>query len=249
MAVDYEIYAEKHPYFQTATYPPLYESLVRDRSGTFLEVGCGDGNQLQHFLQTGSLSAFDRILASDISRTRISRIDSNIPGVKAFVADAVALPVESESIDVLFSNQVIEHVDDDVAMAREIFRVLKPGGTSLVGSVVKGKGAWYFYRCRGAWRLDPTHVREYTTAAAYRNVFEEVGFEVRSTESEDVVFPLRDLMLRLTFRMAIGPFRRAVDSASFRDLSMRIPSLGIPIPRYEFVYALLEKPKHSGGGG
>lgn len=40
-------------------------------------------------------------------------------------------PFSDHSVDVLFSDQVIEHVNDLDKMAQEIARLLKPGGTSL----------------------------------------------------------------------------------------------------------------------
>ena len=38
------------------------------------------------------------------------------------------LPLEDASIDVVIADYVLEHVDDPVALERELFRVVKPGG-------------------------------------------------------------------------------------------------------------------------
>jgi ubiquinone/menaquinone biosynthesis C-methylase UbiE len=38
------------------------------------------------------------------------------------------LPFESNSIDLVFSHEVLEHVQDDQAAVSEMVRVLKPGG-------------------------------------------------------------------------------------------------------------------------
>ena len=45
------------------------------------------------------------------------------------VADAMALPFPDNHFDIVISSQVYEHVPDAVVMMREIYRVLKPGGS------------------------------------------------------------------------------------------------------------------------
>lgn len=49
------------------------------------------------------------------------------PGV-AVRGDAMALPVRSESCDLLLSQEVLEHLPDPDAAVRELVRVLRPGG-------------------------------------------------------------------------------------------------------------------------
>lgn len=43
-------------------------------------------------------------------------------------ADAVHLPVADDSVDVAFSSNLIEHVDDPDAVANELLRITRPGG-------------------------------------------------------------------------------------------------------------------------
>ncbi len=63
------------------------------------------------------------------------------------------LPIPDADYDLVFANQVLEHVRDLVALIREVHRVLKPGGVFLVHVP-------YF---RSSWaHIDPTHVRSFT---------------------------------------------------------------------------------------
>jgi 2-polyprenyl-3-methyl-5-hydroxy-6-metoxy-1,4-benzoquinol methylase len=58
-------------------------------------------------------------------------------------------PPKGEEFDLVFSNEVIEHVPDDRAFAGELMAFVRPGGR-LVGTTPVGRYFW-----------DPDHKREY----------------------------------------------------------------------------------------
>jgi SAM-dependent methyltransferase len=47
------------------------------------------------------------------------------------VANADRIPYENERFDVVFSDNVLEHLDEPLSVFREVARVLKPGGRFL----------------------------------------------------------------------------------------------------------------------
>lgn len=53
-------------------------------------------------------------------------------GVPVVRGDATRLPVPDASVDLVMSTDVWEHIEDDETVARESFRVLRPGGRLLV---------------------------------------------------------------------------------------------------------------------
>lgn len=76
-----------------------------------------------------------------------------LPGVDIISDLNKPLPLDDASFDVVHANQVLEHVDDLIALMKEIHRVLKPGGLLVAHTP-------YF---RSAWAdIDPTHVRGFT---------------------------------------------------------------------------------------
>jgi SAM-dependent methyltransferase len=241
MGADWKAYAERPHFFGKWDYPSIYYHAIKDISGVYIDVGVGDGYKLKQAIDEGSLSSFSKILAFDISPDRIDRLKRHVPSVVASVGDALALPLPDASADFIISDQVIEHVPDDRAMAREICRVLTPRGRAIIGSVVKEKGAWYFYRCNGQWRLDPTHLREYESLDQYANIFVDAGLEVIETAKEPLTFPIADLLLRSLLKFgALKP-----DSAV--DLKERVPALkmisgtSLRIPRYYSCYAIVRR--------
>ena len=127
-----------------------------------------------------------------------------------------------KSIDIIVSTQVIEHVPDDVAMAKEMYRVLSDYGTVYLSTVFKKPYGWYFYRNNGRWVLDPTHVREYTDHNLL-NILESAGFRIVETQKTLDNRPLMDAIVR---RLRFG--RNLYSNRVFKLLM----NIKIPIPGY-----------------
>ena len=107
----------------------LFKRLLRSRLKRgglrLLDVGCGTGAVAVDFGRHGWLCASDR--STDALAFARSR------GVERVVAsDAAVLPFASESFDLVLAFDIIEHVDDDHAMLRELSRVLRPGGAVAI---------------------------------------------------------------------------------------------------------------------
>jgi SAM-dependent methyltransferase len=92
----------------------------------FMEVGAGDcALALRAARQVASVYAVD--VSPEIARVPVS------PNVKLVLCDGVSIPVPAASVDVAFSNQLMEHLhpDDAAAQLRSIHRSLKAGGRYL----------------------------------------------------------------------------------------------------------------------
>ena len=105
--------------------------------------GCGVGMYAakigRHY--AASVQAFD----IEIERVRETR--ENTPW--AVVAAAEQIPYPSNTFDTILSHEVIEHVQDDRLTAREMVRVLKPGGRIVIFC----PNRWYPFETHGHyWR-------------------------------------------------------------------------------------------------
>jgi ubiquinone/menaquinone biosynthesis C-methylase UbiE len=89
-----------------------------------LDVGCGTGANIEMLSQYGEAEGVD---VSDDALEFCRR-----KGLKAQKGLAETLPYGDESFDVTTALDVIEHLDDDVAGLKEMFRVTKSGGYSLI---------------------------------------------------------------------------------------------------------------------
>ena len=90
----------------------------------FLDVGCGTGANLEMLAKFGAAEGVD------VSDDALEFCKAK--GLKAHKGLAESLPFEDESFDVVTALDVVEHLDDDLAGLKEMRRVLKKGGKTLI---------------------------------------------------------------------------------------------------------------------
>lgn len=95
-----------------------------------LDLGCGTGGSeewMMHSFPSIDWHGIDLVASPEVSmRTKQHR--------RIYSYDGVNLPFEDQSFDIVFTRQVLEHVERPYELMIEVGRVLKSGGY-LVGSV------------------------------------------------------------------------------------------------------------------
>ena len=100
-----------------------------------LDVGCGYGRLVDSLRAKGvSAVGCDVDVFWEAGRSEFRRIEM----------EPYRLPYDSNSVDVVVTNTILEHVQDHVRLYREIHRILKPGGCAL--HILPGR--WYTRRMR-----------------------------------------------------------------------------------------------------
>lgn len=97
-----------------------------------LNIGCGMGGEASYIMSHSNTN----IIAIDITkeaRDATKGIIDKLGCGLALQADARYLPIESNSMDYVFSSGVLHHSKSIEKSIDEIFRVLKPGGIAYVG--------------------------------------------------------------------------------------------------------------------
>jgi glycosyltransferase involved in cell wall biosynthesis/predicted SAM-dependent methyltransferase len=124
-------------------------------AGLTLDVGSGSSIIIQSL---NNAVALDFNFAKTRYLHRLS-----IPAVRA---SAFALPFGDETFDCVISSQVIEHIAREQVLFDELWRVLKPDGTLIIGTPDYGTWQWRtiepIYGMLMPWAYRDEHISHYT---------------------------------------------------------------------------------------
>lgn len=140
-----------------------------------LDIGSGAGNMAHHLAHYGQVIGLDphpKPLAVAASR-----------GLEVCQAVGNALPFADDTFDLAALLDTVEHIEDELGVLRETYRVLKPGGKAIV-TVPAFMWLWSYNDEINA------HKRRYT-AAELGQKLSLCGFQVRRlTYNNFFLFPL-----------------------------------------------------------
>ena len=94
------------------------------------DIGAGAG-----FVTEGLLERGLRIIAVDRSEAMLAEMKNRFGeggAVEYRIGEAEFLPLEDSSVDYVFANMFLHHVDSPPAAIREMARILKPGGRLVI---------------------------------------------------------------------------------------------------------------------
>jgi SAM-dependent methyltransferase len=168
-----------------------------------LDIGCGTGGSAPVLARHGRAVGLDRELRS-------FQLSPDRPYAHRVVGTSEALPFRDQCFDAVIALDLLEHLDDDVAGAREIRRVLKPGGAAVV----------FVPALRSLWGRNDvfSHHRRRYDRHGLRRVLEQAGFSVGPVGYFNLLLLPPTLLARLVERVA----PRAVGRVEYHDR----PSLG-----------------------
>ena len=159
-----------------------------------LDMPCGRGFYLNMFRYVSQC----RLVGADLDWPVMQKAQDNIghlPGMMLNNANIYALPYPDNTFDGVILSEVLEHIDDDVAGLREIYRVLRPGGVVAITVPNANYPFWWdpinktletlfgTHISRGPLAgLWANHVRLYSMNGLQKSV-KTAGFEVEAARS------------------------------------------------------------------
>jgi SAM-dependent methyltransferase len=97
------------------------------KDAIILDFGCGAGNHTYALIDLG----YSRVHGFDVQDCLNLRKPEDRKNFQIAAHTDVALPYADNTFDVIFSDQVFEHVKDQVTIFRELHRITKPGGVQF----------------------------------------------------------------------------------------------------------------------
>lgn len=137
---------------------------------TYVEIGCGDAA-----LNFALASKVKRSIGVDVTPKLIDTAKAP-PNFEFVHSDGIHIPLPAASVDLVYSNQVMEHIhpEDVAAQLAETARILRPGGLFLCATPSRAIGptdvSKYFDDVPTGF-----HMKEYDFSEM-RTLFEQAGF-------------------------------------------------------------------------
>jgi malonyl-CoA O-methyltransferase len=161
---------------------------------TVLDLGCGTG-----FFTDILSSKYQHVIGLDLSTKMLKFSQQNRSADIGWLeGDANHLPLQDNSIDLVYSNLMIQWCDPLDIVLKEILRVLKPGGVFLFSTLTDGT----LFELKSSWQQvdDDQHVINFKTELALEmllNSNDSMLLEQKSSqiilEYENVVHLAREL--------------------------------------------------------
>jgi ubiquinone/menaquinone biosynthesis C-methylase UbiE len=102
---------------------------VHTKSAVILEIGSSSG----YLLREIKMSFPDSFLiGSDCIPEPLEKIAQKRPDIPLIQFDLVNCPLPDKSVNVVIALNVLEHIKDDTAALKQIYRILKPGGYAII---------------------------------------------------------------------------------------------------------------------
>lgn len=105
----------------------IFEWIDPQDDDLILDMPCGRGFYLSMFRYVSGCRLIGADLDWDVL-VKAQRNTADLPGILLNHANIYALPYPDNTFDGVILSEILEHIDDDVAGLREVYRVLKPGG-------------------------------------------------------------------------------------------------------------------------
>jgi len=139
-----------------------------------LDVGCGSGRIIQDLPEA---------IGMDILLPKLRFLHERHPRV--LQGDIFALPFPDNVFGAVICSEVIEHVPDRSPLFEELTRVLRPGGTLILGTPDYGRRLWWVLEwiygkvLPGAYAHE--HITHYTRASLIQRMLAH-GFTIRNLQ-------------------------------------------------------------------
>ncbi|MHB8807541.1 MAG: class I SAM-dependent methyltransferase [Anaerolineaceae bacterium] len=177
-------------------------------NGIILEDGCGVGEYLQRLNEQAALA-----VGLDVDFERV--LETHQKGLTAQLAVGEALPHAAQTFDLVISNEVIEHVQNDWQAVAEIVRVLKPGGRLVLFCPNRG----YPFETHGIYRKGKYHFGNKLFVNYLPNCWRnKLAPHVRVYRSSDLKKLFTGLPVRFIYRTTIF--------GGYDNIIRRSPALG-----------------------
>lgn len=153
-----------------------------------VDLGCGTG-----FFTNILASKYQQVIGVDLSKKMLNFAEArSTHDIQWIEADAYKLPFDNNSIDVIYSNLMIQWCNPLSDLLVEITRVLKPGGLFIFSTLVDGT----LHELKSSWKQvdDDKHVIDFKSENKLIETFEASPFKLLENDVKDIVLEYENVL-------------------------------------------------------
>lgn len=109
----------------------IFDWVMPADDDVILDIPCGRGFYLNMIRYVSKCQLVGAELDGDVIRKAQANV-GHLPDIQLNQANIYALPYPDNTFDAVILSEILEHIDDDVAGLREVYRVLKPNGVVAI---------------------------------------------------------------------------------------------------------------------
>ena len=157
----------------------MFKSIISDiKCDNILDIGCAGGtftNNISKILPKAEITGID------LYSSAIEYGKNKYPHINFILADAHNIPFKNKSFDLIICYETIEHLNNPPQALKEIRRVLKNDGHTIVamdsGSLLFKIVWWFWEKTKGkVWQ--GAHIHTYNHKEL-ENIIKKAGFKIK----------------------------------------------------------------------
>ncbi|NPA39916.1 MAG: methyltransferase domain-containing protein [Thermodesulfobacteria bacterium] len=146
------------------------ELLPEVKDKLVLDLGCGTG------LFTELVLSAKKVFGLDLSKNMLAIAKDKLKKAYFVNGDAYFLPFKSSIFDFVLSITVFEFIKEPEKVISEIYRVLKPGGKTLIGTMNANSSWFFFKRLKSIFVETAYRYARFYTPYELERLFKKAGF-------------------------------------------------------------------------
>ncbi|MBS1773665.1 MAG: class I SAM-dependent methyltransferase [Bacteroidetes bacterium] len=204
---------------------PVYEAIIATidlDNKTLLDAGCGTGFFLSLAAKQGAV-----VTGIDLSDSQVNTAQKYLTSATFRVASTEDLPFADDSFDYVAANNSVQFCPNPDKALKEIYRVLKPGGTAIItlwDEPQKSDAFSYFkvfYSITGE-PLETSIPFNLSGNGVIEGLLQKAGFKIAA--AQQVIYPriYPDIEIALKGILASGPAINAISQSSKEVVEMGV---------------------------
>ncbi|PMP66416.1 MAG: ubiquinone biosynthesis protein UbiE [Thermodesulfobacterium geofontis] len=174
-------YKTKTGIYVDKTEKTLIFSLLKTKGGLSLDLGCGTGNYTIELYKRSF-----KVVGLDSSKEMLKVAKEKSLEILFIKGDAYFLPFKDKVFDFVLSITMFEFIKEPFKVVKEIYRVLKPGGEVIVGTMNE-KSLWFLFKKIKSFFIETAYrYARFYTPKELENLFKIAGF--KNIETRGIIF-------------------------------------------------------------